>query len=456
MNNIAGVSYEAARFDKDGAALNQQDVRLPQGTTDVIVASHGWNNTEEQAEQQLYIPLFTNFAAIASDQLQNKKIAIVGVIWPSKKFTDVVDAAVAEQTRGGGAGFGNSSTAADETIKAKLDVIATMFDKKAAKKISAAKNQIGKLESDLAARRKFVDELRSLLDESAAHEEDNSALFFNLDGSVMLEKLKQPTPLVSSGGGGGGGAASLGTPRTTTPAGGAAGLGDLFSGIKSGAIRFLNYLAYYEMKKRAGTVGQKGVGPLLDRLAENVQRVHLGGHSFGCRVVTAAAATSTTDKLQSMSLLQAAFSHNGFSKSMNGFFRSVVDNHRIKGPIVITYTPNDRAVGIAYPVASRLAGTVASAFGDANDKFGGLGRNGAQKMEPSEVVQDVDRLLAVGGSYSWQPGRFHNLENSRYIRRRRAQVRHGQRDCLGHQRRDGIAIDFAVMESGYAQRRICA
>jgi len=415
MNNIAGVSYEAARFDKDGAALNQQDVRLPQDTTDVIVASHGWNNTEGQAEQQLYIPLFTNFAAIASDQLQNKKIAIVGVIWPSKKFTDVVDAAVAEQTRGGGAGFGNSSTAADETIKAKLDVIATMFDKKAAKKISAAKNQIGKLESDLAARRKFVDELRSLLDESAAHEEDNSALFFNLDGSVMLEKLKQPTPLVSSGGGGGGGAASLGTPRTTTPAGGAAGLGDLFSGIKSGAIRFLNYLAYYEMKKRAGTVGQKGVGPLLDRLAENVQRVHLGGHSFGCRVVTAAAATSTTDKLQSMSLLQAAFSHNGFSKSMNGFFRSVVDNHRIKGPIVITYTPNDRAVGIAYPVASRLAGTVASAFGDANDKFGGLGRNGAQKMEPSEVVQNVDRLLAVGGSYSWQSGRFHNLESSKYI-----------------------------------------
>jgi hypothetical protein len=88
------------------------------------------------------------------------------------------------------------------------------------------------------------------------------------------------------------------------------------------------------MKKRAGTVGQKGVAPLLDRLADHVQRIHLVGHSFGCRVVTAAAATSTTDKLQSMSLLQAAFSHNGFSKSMNGFFRSVVDNHRIKGPIV--------------------------------------------------------------------------------------------------------------------------
>src|SRR5947207_2735199 len=171
MNNIVGISYTAARFDKDGAALNKQDITLPPGTTDVIVATHGWNNTEEQAEQ-LYIPLFSNFAAVASDQLQNKKIAIVGVIWPSKRFTDVVDAAVAEQAHGGGAGFGMSSTAADETIRAKLDVIATMFDKKAAKKITAAKSQIGKLESDLAARRKFVDELRSLLDESAAHEED--------------------------------------------------------------------------------------------------------------------------------------------------------------------------------------------------------------------------------------------------------------------------------------------
>jgi len=414
MNDIAGISYVAERFDKDGAVLDKQEITLPQGTTDVIVASHGWNNTEEQAER-LYTELFTNFKAVASDQLQQKKIAIVGVIWPSKKFTDVVDAAVAEQARGGGAGFGTSSAAADETIKAKLDVIATMFDKKASKKITAAKNQIGKLESDLAARRKFVDELRSLLDESAANEEDNSALFFKLDGSVMLEKLKMPAPLVSSGGGSGGGAASLGAHPKTTPAGGAAGLGDIFSGIKAGAIRFLNYLAYYEMKKRAGTVGQNGVAPMLGRLADHAQRLHLVGHSFGCRVVTAAAASSTTDKLQSMSLLQGAFSHNGFSKSMNGFFRSVVDNQRIKGPIVITYTPNDRAVGIAYPVASRLAGTVASAFGDANDKFGGLGRNGAQKMEPGEVVQGVDQLLAVGGKYSWRSGRFHNLEGSKYI-----------------------------------------
>ena len=385
---------------------------MPAGTTDLNVVSHGWNNTEEQAAQ-LYSELFTNFSAVAPDQLQKKKLAIVGVIWPSKKFTDVVEAAVAEQRPGGGAGFGASSAAADETIKAKLDLIAQMFDSNAAEKIQAAKDQLGKLDSDPAARKKFVDELRSLLDPSAAHEEDNSKLFFKLDGAVMLEKLKMPTPLVSKGGGGG--AASLGSHPTSSPAGGAAGLGDIFSGFKAGAIRFLNYLTYYEMKKRAGTVGQNGVAPMIDRLAANVKRVHVVGHSFGGRVVTAAAKASKTDKLQTMSLLQTAFSHNGFSKSMNGFFRSVVDDKRVKGPILVTYTPNDRAVGIAYPTASRLSGTVASAFGDKDDKFGGLGRNGAQKMEPREVVQGVDQLLAEGGSYAWQPGCFHNLESSKYI-----------------------------------------
>src|SRR6516165_5844163 len=117
MKNIVGIPYLAARFDKDGAALNKQEVTLPEGATDPIVASHGWNNAEEQTER-LYTDLFSSLAAVASDQLQNKKIAIVGVIWPSKKFTDVVEAAVAEQARGGRAGFGMSSAAADEAIRA--------------------------------------------------------------------------------------------------------------------------------------------------------------------------------------------------------------------------------------------------------------------------------------------------------------------------------------------------
>jgi hypothetical protein len=46
-------------------------------------------------------------------------------------------------------------------------------------------------------------------------------------------------------------------------------------------------------------------------------------------------------------------------------------------------------------------------------------------MEPGEVVQGVDRLLAVGGSYSWQSGCFHNLESSKYIIDPSARDAHG-------------------------------
>ena len=202
---------------------------------------------------------------------------------------------------------------------------------------------------------------------------------------------------------------------TVHPAeGGAAGLATFLAGFKAAAMNVLNYTTYFEMKARAGTVGKNGVAKLIDKLAPQVERIHLIGHSFGGRVVTATAANSSTDKIKSMSLLQTAFSHNGFSKSMNGFFRGVVDQKRVNGPILVTHTKNDKAVGVAYPLASRINGDVAAAFGDENDKFGGLGRNGAQKMENDEVIKG--NLLDAGGNYSFQAGKFFNLEGSDFIK----------------------------------------
>ena len=49
-----------------------------------------WNNTQEAAES-LYKDLFTNMAAVAPELL-GRKLAILGVIWPSKKFTEIVEA----------------------------------------------------------------------------------------------------------------------------------------------------------------------------------------------------------------------------------------------------------------------------------------------------------------------------------------------------------------------------
>lgn len=74
------------------------------------------------------------------------------------------------------------------------------------------------------------------------------------------------------------------------PAGGAAGLGDVFSGIKAAALRVLNYATYYLMKERAGVVGRDGVCKVVSKIVATSPklRVHLIGHSFGGRVVAAA------------------------------------------------------------------------------------------------------------------------------------------------------------------------
>jgi hypothetical protein len=86
----------------------------------------------------------------------------------------------------------------------------------------------------------------------------------------------------------------------------------------------------------------------------------------------------------SMSLLQGAFSHYAFSAKYDdggkpGFFRNLVTESRVSGPVIITHTRADNAVGVAYAIASRAMHQIASAMGDKNDPYGGLGSNGAQK-----------------------------------------------------------------------------
>jgi hypothetical protein len=72
---------------------------------------------------------------------------------------------------------------------------------------------------------------------------------------------------------------------------------------------------------------------------------------------------------------------------------------------MITKTVNDKAVGIAYAIASRISNEAAAGLGDAGDKFGGIGRNGAVKT--AEAVDG--RLLPVGGVYAFRPRVLHNL-----------------------------------------------
>jgi len=162
------------------------------------------------------------------------------------------------------------------------------------------------------------------------------------------------------------------------------------------------------------------------------------GHSFGGRLVTSCAFSAEDWHPQSLTLLQAAFSHYGFAHryegSSDGFFRTMVTRSNVSGPVVITHSDKDHAVGMAYPLASRLAQQVASGLGDAHDRYGGIGRNGAQKT-PEAVAMT---LHAPGDPYALEPGRIYNLSADDVI--------------LGHSDIDGPEVAYALWSTMAAGR----
>ena len=417
INEIAGIPYIEAEFDKRGDAVGTAPV-LPPGTKEVFVFSHGWNN-DHDAARSLYRDFFTNYVAVSGPPPSGQKRCIVGVLWPSKALDDVVNAAVAKAAAEHGpaaSASGGNQAGADAAISAQLDEVQKLLGPESATVIAQLKTLIPDIHESVSKQREFVDTLRQQLTsrETDNDEEPSSHKFLTGSAPAILADLSKETPQAAAG------APTAPTPASTkTPAAGM--FGDVFGGIKGALIKFVNLFSYFEMKERAGTVGSKGVAKLLDHLGESAERIHLIGHSFGGRVVTAAAKNSSTNRLRSMSLLQAAFSHNGFQPG-NGFFRDVVEKSRIAGPIIITHTFNDSAVGIAYPAASLLGGQTASAVNTANlaakvggpqNPFGGLGSNGALHLDTS--IATFSDMLTDDKPYAFVAGKVYNLKADPFI-----------------------------------------
>jgi len=379
---------EAAAYFGSGAGA---------GVTDVVVISHGWNNDIADA-RILYHNFFSAFSTVAVKTLPARSWGVVALFWPSKKFADP------SLIPGGAAGL---SDPVAQQLAAQLKQFAEMFggDPTAAAKIAHLQSLIPQLDVSANAQDDYVSTLVSLVPKPRYENDeglDEARTSLDADpGHVILKRLSVPTVPVSA-------------PLPGT--GGAAGLGSFVGGIKSAAASLGDLVTYYTMKDRAGIVGRTGaVGTIralrkarADVGAKGVPlKLHLVGHSFGGRLVTSAAnalnggKAAIPEAVDSMTLLEAAYSHNGLAQNWdpatpgsNGAFRSVVEQVKVKGPILITHSSHDFPVGTAYPLASRLRNQVADALvGGPDDKFGGMGRNGAQHTP--EVLGDV----ALGATF---------------------------------------------------------
>jgi hypothetical protein len=340
--------------------------------------------------------------------VSGRRFLILGVLWPSKKW--------AERSLIAGGAAGLSGSPEDEDVIARIDDLKGVFDAgDADDRLEEAKALVPDLEDDPAARDAFVDLVRGVIPAGAAADTDDFAESLLSDpGRRILDALEAPVEpeIDEDAGGAAGGVGEDFDGDADADEGGAAGLFSL-SGIKAGAERLLNLTTYYQMKERAGLVGASGLNPCLRKLGERGARFHLVGHSFGGRVVTAATMGDPAQpavKPTTVTLLQAAFSHYGFAKGyrggdQDGFFRAVVTGQMTGGPILITHSKRDRAVGYAYPLASRLGGQNASGLGDENDRFGGIGRNGARDTPEAQK----GALEEVGGTYAFDADKLYNL-----------------------------------------------
>ncbi|CAM04275.1 hypothetical protein SACE_5011 [Saccharopolyspora erythraea NRRL 2338] len=394
-------------FDSDAHVVGSADpvLRLvgDQAVTDLLVLSHGWNNDKAEA-LRLYRDLTSSLRAAvdsgAGPQPAGRTIGVVAVLWPSKRFTEP-----------GLVAAGSTALAPpidSQIILEQIRELRTVFPDPAAQRTLDFAAALVPGLSTADARAAFAEQMRSLLASTTLDPEDGATDLFTLPGEELMHRLALPVALAPPEG------ASLDVDAGEDMA----AFDTLFGGTWSAALHLVNFTTYYTMKHRAGRIGENGLAPVLADIkrARPDLHVHLVGHSFGSRLAAAASKALPADTITTLSLLQAAFSHHGFAEhwkpGQHGHFRAIIAEKKINGPVLATHTRNDRAVGIAYAIASRISGDAASLVGDATDTYGGMGRNGAQRT--SEAVAAT--LLPVGARYTWQPRCPHNLLADDFIK----------------------------------------
>jgi len=398
MRIIEGFDFFPLNFDDQGKLesgeefdlLTDRANTLP--ATDAIFIAHGFRNDATDATT-LYDKFLETFRAHLSrpefDAVAQRQFVVGGVYWPSKPFRESYDTGA-----DGARGLHDDARAMAE-VKAQLEDLkehdATPGQRR---KLAKAIKLLPTLDANPKAQDEFVKLVLSLLEHSVLDKTEGIPQLQQRPGSELLARLSDP------------------------PAGdGTRGIGSVFSSIAGGVGRFLNLTNWYVMKDRSGAVGAKGVADAVRALHASCPdvRIHLVGHSLGGRLMASCAkALCDTPMLRvdSLMLLEAAFSHFGFSSDNGhgtaGFFRDVVTKQVVKGPFVSTFSTQDTVVGNAYAIMSRLAGDNTREIGDASDEFGGIGRNGP--LRTTEVA--TSPLNVPGTAYEYQADVINNLDGS--------------------------------------------
>ncbi|WP_330303447.1 MULTISPECIES: serine-threonine protein kinase [unclassified Streptomyces] len=383
--------YWELTFDADGDIDGRERDRLlkevPQRKIrDLVVFAHGWNNDRPGATR-----LYSHFFEPVPELAPTARLGYVGVVWPSMRFSDEPIPDFPPSVAAGVATVARpvldmgSRHALLEVFPGRATVveqIARLLDQQPDE--GASLEEFGRLVRLLVEVRPQGPQTAFAADTLAegVPESDPEMLFGDtatVCGEFAQALAEAETP----------GAASFALPR-----------------LWDGAHELLRQATYYAMKRRAGTIGERGLGRAIGQLAKAAPdvRVHLVGHSFGGRLVSFAlrGLPKGVRSVKSVTLLQGAFSHYAFAARLPHDPRAsgVLDGqqNRIDGPLVCCYSHFDSALGTIYPLASRMAGDSRAVTADFDigrtlgAKWGAMGHDGVQAVAGTRTLTLADAL----------------------------------------------------------------
>jgi hypothetical protein len=404
------VQYGLISFDVEGKEISEQGTLMSQRlidkartdkVTNVFFFCHGWKGDVPAAKEQygLWIKAFANAGdrAKADTVFPNFRPLVIGLHWPSLPFGD-------EEVGAASFAAGAAVLGADALLQTYLE------------RLGDSPKIRGPLEIIIeeARRNSSPDELPDHV--RKAYLDLNEALGLKSDG------VDAPPDADREGF----------DPEDSFEAGNEAGNADGPASFGGGGIDLggllgpLRQLSYWTMKKRARTIGEGGMHDFLKNLqtatADSQTKIHLMGHSFGTIVVSGMlggpdAAGQLPRPVDSVALVQGAVSlwcyagNIPFDGAGQGYFSRILADKKVRGPIVTTQSKHDNAVGVLYPLASRIKGS--SNFANAFPKFGAIGAFGLQGVPDSS--RSELKMLGASDAYQIEPSKIYNVDGSQFI-----------------------------------------
>ncbi len=360
--------------DEDGTVASEEAIAAltdpAARVTDVFIISHGWQGNYDDAISQ-----YDRWIGAANPDSAGDGIRpfIIGVHWPSKAWSDrelksapsglladepaddadaiTVDEAVAEYA----ADFGDSPEVR-EALTTVLEYAAEIDPQQDAADDDELPSDVADAYRVLAAATDAEDSEEPLLGSGW----DPDAAF----GEAVQEQ--QDDGLLGEG---------------------------WFRKLREAVLTPLRQLTFWHGKNQAREFGERGAADLLRAvMAASPARVHLMGHSFGTIVVSSAVRgpgktpVPPPRPVSSLFLVQGAVSLWAFSDDVpdsvgggRGYLADVVTARFVSGPIVVTRSKWDYAVGKFYPLAVGVAGPYL--LGDDLPKYGGIGTFGIRGVK---------------------------------------------------------------------------